>query len=133
MRREEKMNEMRREEEMKQMRMEEEMQEMRRKEEKKEMRRNEEGEEKGRKKGGRREEGGGVKRWEDKGGVKGMLEERYEYCVYVLLSHSFTKRRGKINEKTHFSNRSQTYLETNLVETKVIVSIHRLTATSGWF
>ncbi len=53
---------------------------------------------------------GGVM-WEVGGGrgVKGMSDERNEYCMYVLLSPSYTKIRGKINKKSHYNNRSQTY------------------------
>ncbi len=71
---------------------------------KREKERNEEGQGRGRKKvrrretGGRRWKLGGGRceeyygRWEEEWGVKGMLEERYEYCMYVILiSHSYTQ------------------------------------------
>jgi hypothetical protein len=59
--------------------------------------RNEKGEGKGKRNGETREEGGrkwqmGGGMWEVGGGreVYGMLKERHEYCIYVLLSHSYT-------------------------------------------
>ncbi len=73
--------------------------------------------------GGRKEVGvrkwemaGLMGKWEEEGGVKGMLKERYEYCMYVFISYSFTKTKRENLKKIHYSNRPQTYLETNIVE-----------------